>query len=196
MGRPPTNKRQRLVNAAIEQFHQKGYANTSLADVAEAARISTGNVFYYFRTKSDLARAVVYEWCSLLAGYLEALETEDDPWRRLESFIEQARTMSELYVKLGCPLAGLNRDLRQESDALKSDTTRMYEVQFRWLAAQFELAGMSLVSSREHSRSLMASYHGSLLLAYAQNDPSLINGEVERLKHWLRRIRVTSDQNA
>lgn len=195
MGRPATDKHQRLVTAAIGQFHRKGYANTSLGDVAQAAGISTGNVFYYFKTKSDLARAVVDEWCTLLAGYLKALETENDPWRRLEDFIEQARTMAELYVSLGCPLAGLTRDLRQESDALKSDVTRIYEVQFRWLAAQFQLAGIPRISSEENSRCLMAGYHGSILLAYTQNDPSLINGEVERLKSWLHQIRVASARN-
>ena len=30
--------------------------------------------------------------------------------------------------------------------------------------------------------SMMAGYHGSITLAYAQNDPSFLEGEVKRLK--------------
>jgi len=189
VGRPATDKRERLVSAAIERFHRKGYARTSLADVAKAAGISTGNVFYYFKAKDDLARAVVDEWCRLLAGYLEALEPERDPWQRLEGFVEQARVMREMYVTLGCPLAGLTRDLRQEGDALKSEVARIYAVQFQWLAAQFQLAGFSPADAEEHSRSLMTRYHGSILLAYAQNEDGMIDREVTSLKTWLREIR-------
>ncbi len=100
MGRPATDKRQRLVTAAIEQFHRNGYARTSLADVAKAAGLSVGNVFYYFKAKDDLARAVIDAWCALLAGYLVDLDCETDPWRRLARFINQASVMRELYVTL------------------------------------------------------------------------------------------------
>jgi TetR/AcrR family transcriptional repressor of nem operon len=69
MGRPASDKRERPVFSAIEQFHQNGYARTSLVDVAKAADLSAGNIFYYFKAKDDLARAVIDEWCSRLARY-------------------------------------------------------------------------------------------------------------------------------
>ena len=50
MGRPATDKREKLVAAAMDRFHAQGYEGTSLADVAAAAGLSAGNVFYYFRT--------------------------------------------------------------------------------------------------------------------------------------------------
>ena len=161
MGRPATDKRQRLVAAAIEQFHQKGYARTSLADVAKAAGVSAGNIFYYFKTKDDLARAVIDEWCALLTGYLTDLESKTDPWRRIDGFIQQAHLMRELYVSLGCPLAGLTRDLRRESSEVKDEVGRVYDVQFQWLAAQFAQGGASSAVAKRHSRQLMTSYHGS-----------------------------------
>jgi TetR/AcrR family transcriptional regulator, transcriptional repressor for nem operon len=197
MGRPASDKRERLVFSAIDQFHRNGYARTSLVDVAKAADLSAGNVFYYFKAKDDLARAVIDEWCSRLARSLAVLEDRtDDPWRRLQAFVEQAHTLSEVYVALGCPLAGLTRDLRQESDALKTDVAKVYSVQFHWLAHQLRLAGLSMAVAKENSRSLMAGYHGSILLAYAQNDPSLIEGEVKRLKKWLREIRVLLERGS
>lgn len=192
MGRPATDKRQRLVAAAIEQFHRKGYARTSLADVAKAAGLSAGNIFYYFKAKDDLAKAAIDEWCALLTGYLSDLESEADTWRRLEGFIDQAHLMRELYITLGCPLAGLTCDLRRESDELKGEVARIYGVQFQWLATQFERGGVSSRKAREHSRCLMTGYHGSILLAYAQADVLLIDEEIDRLKSWLRTIERAS----
>ena len=189
MGRAATDKRDRLVTAAIERFHQQGYARTSLAEVAKTASVAPGNVFYYFKTKEDLARAVVDEWCRLLAGNLAALDAEPDPWRRLEGFIEQAYTRREMYVVWGCPLGGLTRDLRQENDVFKRDVARIYGVQFAWLRAQFEFLGFHRTVSKNHSRFLLAGYQGAILLAFAQNDGAFIDQEATSLKSWLTDLR-------
>ena len=196
MGRPATDKRQRLVTAAIEQFHRKGYAQTSIADVAKAAGLSAGNVFYYFKAKEDLARATIDEWCALLTGYLSDLEAEADPWRRLAGFINQASVMRELYVTLGCPMAGLTRDLRREGDALKGEVARIYGVQLQWLAAQFAQGGASSAVAKGYARELMTRHHGAILLAYTQADTSFIDQEAARLRKWLRLVRDGFVQNS
>ena len=185
MSRPRTDKRQRLVTAAIEQFHRKGYARTSLADVAKSAGISAGNVFYYFKAKDELAQAVIDEWCALLSRYLAELESQEDAWQRIGGFIRQARLMCDIYISLGCPLAGITRDLRQESEELKDEVTRIYDTQVQWLVKEFCRGGASQIDAEKFSRTLMTRYHGAILLACAQNDASLIEDEVKSLTEWL-----------
>jgi TetR/AcrR family transcriptional repressor of nem operon len=188
MGRPATDKKARLVAAAVEQFQRKGYARSSLADIAKTAGIPPGNVFYFFKTKKDLARAVVDEWCRLLGQYLERLEVLPNHRQRIEGFIDQASTISTMYVTLGCPLAGLTRDLRLEGATLESEAGRVYAVQFSWLQSQFVACGFPPAQARAHARFLMAGYHGAILLAYAKSDPGLIEDEVVSLKDWLTRL--------
>jgi hypothetical protein len=94
--------------------------------------------------------------------------------------------MKDIYVTLGCPLAGLTRDLRQESNALKDEVARIYETQIDWLAKEFRRGGASQKDAASLSRTLMAAHHGSILLAFAQSDASIIDDEVERLTKWLR----------
>ncbi len=192
MGRPATGKRQRLVAAAIEQFHRQGYARTSLAAVAQAAGLSAGNIFYYFKAKDDLASAVIDEWCAVQAGYLAQLESEACGWQRIEGFLQQAQVMRDVYVTLGCPLAGLTRDLRRESDALNGEVARVYAVQFQWLATQFARCGATPARAEDYSRTLMTDYHGAILLAYTQADASLIDDAVERLRNWIEALRAAS----
>ena len=56
--RPP-GKRQRLIAAASQLLHQQGVEKTTLADIAQAADVPAGNVYYYFKTKDDIIAAVV-----------------------------------------------------------------------------------------------------------------------------------------
>ncbi|MBO0730160.1 MAG: helix-turn-helix transcriptional regulator, partial [Acidimicrobiaceae bacterium] len=52
--RPKAGKRERLVAAARDVCHRQGVEKTTLADIAEAADVPVGNVYYYFKTKDDL----------------------------------------------------------------------------------------------------------------------------------------------
>ena len=53
--------RQQILNAALKRFAQKGYAGASIQEIVDAARVSKPALYYYFRNKADLYRALV-EW--------------------------------------------------------------------------------------------------------------------------------------
>jgi AcrR family transcriptional regulator len=48
-----------LLAAALEVFARKGFRSASMAEIAFAARVSTGNIYRYFENKSALYEAVV-----------------------------------------------------------------------------------------------------------------------------------------
>jgi AcrR family transcriptional regulator len=50
-----------LVEAARQQFAAKGYAETSIDNVLEAAGVTRGALYHHFATKSELFRAVFEE---------------------------------------------------------------------------------------------------------------------------------------
>lgn len=47
-------KRQQIIEAATQVIVQKGIDKTSLTDIAKAAGISKGSLYYYYATKTDL----------------------------------------------------------------------------------------------------------------------------------------------
>jgi len=47
-------KRQQIIEAATQVIVQKGIDKTSLTDIAQAAGISKGSLYYYYATKNDL----------------------------------------------------------------------------------------------------------------------------------------------
>ena len=51
MAKTQADKRARLIETAMKLAYQHGFRDTSLADIAEAAHVPLGNVYYYFKTK-------------------------------------------------------------------------------------------------------------------------------------------------
>jgi len=57
--RMASDTRQRILQTALKRFAEKGYAGTSVQDLAAAARVSKPVLYYYFRNKADLYGALV-----------------------------------------------------------------------------------------------------------------------------------------
>jgi AcrR family transcriptional regulator len=52
-------KRQAILNAATFLFAEKGFNETSIAEVARMTQAAEGTIFYHFKTKNDLFLAVL-----------------------------------------------------------------------------------------------------------------------------------------
>jgi TetR/AcrR family transcriptional regulator len=56
-----SNSRDRLLDAALTLFLERGFAATRVDDIAQKAAVSKGCVYLYFRTKQEIFEAVVDE---------------------------------------------------------------------------------------------------------------------------------------
>ena len=54
--------RRRILDAALALFNEQGTAQVTTNHVAAAAGLSPGNLYYWFRDKRDLVRALVEPW--------------------------------------------------------------------------------------------------------------------------------------
>lgn len=71
--------RERILEAALEQFADRGYAAVSVDDVARAAGVTKGAVYYWFADKDDLGRDLQHElYGRLTTASLHALDPEGD----------------------------------------------------------------------------------------------------------------------
>jgi len=84
--------RSALVDSAVELFTKRGYAGTSLDEVAKRARVTKGALYHHFSGKQALFEAAFEQVESLVYDRLHALMTgEGPPWERamggLQEFI-------------------------------------------------------------------------------------------------------------
>ena len=62
--------RQRICQAAFQQFGTRGYSCTSIQDIADAADVKKSILYYYFASKEDLYQSLLVESASHLRGLL------------------------------------------------------------------------------------------------------------------------------
>src|ERR1700738_3141680 len=92
----PARKRERLVAGASKLLHHNGVAATSLAEIAQAADVPLGNVYYYFKSKDDLIRAVLAEHIEEVDTMLNTLDAIPAPADRLKARVGGGATRGEV----------------------------------------------------------------------------------------------------
>src|SRR5689334_8045686 len=106
------NKRERQIDSAASLFHKNGMHVTSLADIAKDADIPIGNVYYYFKTKEELALASTEKRREQFkAGFALLDEAIDDPRQRLIEATRYYEKVGDEYARYGCPIGKIIEDL-------------------------------------------------------------------------------------
>jgi AcrR family transcriptional regulator len=81
--------RERIVSSALRHFAEKGYAGTSLREIAEAARTTKPMIYYYFKSKEGLYISTLGDLLQEFADAIDqATHPDDDPCTKLESFCD------------------------------------------------------------------------------------------------------------
>lgn len=80
------NRLSDVLDAAARLFAAKGYAATSMRDIARACGMLPGSLYYHFPAKEDLLVAVYEAGVRELIGPVRAAAArEGDAWQRLEA---------------------------------------------------------------------------------------------------------------
>ncbi|MFQ6677513.1 MAG: TetR/AcrR family transcriptional regulator [Fidelibacterota bacterium] len=82
--------RTQIIRAALDQFIQNGYRDTSIQMIAVSAGISKGLVYNYFDSKEAILKAVLENSFSDIESKLKILNSIGDPRKRLAHHIEKA----------------------------------------------------------------------------------------------------------
>jgi AcrR family transcriptional regulator len=93
--------REALARAGLELFAERGYDQTTLAEIADAAGVSTRTIFAYFPSKEDILFAALQATCDALVRALEERPAGIDALSALREFIlSSAHEKTELDHKL------------------------------------------------------------------------------------------------
>lgn len=125
--------RSQILETALDLFRERGYEETTMRAIADAAGVAVGNAYYYFKSKEHLIQAF-YERTHQdhLAASREVLERERGLRERLVGVMQAKldtimpfhRFAGVLFKTAGNPLSPLNpfsdesQPIRQQSTAL------------------------------------------------------------------------------
>lgn len=91
------DKQEMIIEAALEVFREKGYANARMADIARRAGVSYGLVYHYFGSKEVLFDLIVEQWWSDLYSMMNREKASDDVLR--EKLIHIIQFFLDTYVQ-------------------------------------------------------------------------------------------------
>ncbi|MEM1110964.1 MAG: TetR/AcrR family transcriptional regulator [Pseudomonadota bacterium] len=134
------NRLKAVLDAGAMLFATKGYKATTMRDIASAAGMLPGSLYYHFASKQDLLLAVYQQAVDEIRTRTEAAAAaEAEPWSRLEaavvSHVETILDESN-YAKVMIGVVPLDApDIADELTALRDG----YERSFKTLIAALPL---------------------------------------------------------
>jgi len=181
---PRPGKRERLIAAATRLVHQQGTERTTLADIADAADVPAGNVYYYFKTKDDVLAAVIEAHAQQVKTTLAAIDARHRTAKsRLKAFVREFTAQSEVVARYGCPLGSLCSELDKRVRQPGLPVAELMRLPIEWAEEQFRSLGRP--DARDLAFDLLAAYEGSALLANTMQDPGVLSGAARRLDRWI-----------
>ena len=186
-------KRERLTSAAAELAHRQGYRHTTLADLAEASAVPLGNIYYYFKSKDDIGRAVLERRLGEVEMMVQMLSGLPTPLERLLAFVENSIGNAPLVAAQGCPLGSLSAELSKDGGDWTAPARGLLGGPMAWMETQFAQMGLT-GEAADLALQLQSSLQGASLLAQSLHDPDLLVREGRRLQNWLQAL--SGDQAA
>jgi AcrR family transcriptional regulator len=187
-------KRERLVAAACELVYRRGVERTTLADIAQAADVPVGNIYYYFKTKDDIIAAVTQARVDQLEVAFAALAAgHRSPKARLTALVGVVAEQGRTIAQSGCPYGTLCSELVKRVDGLEPLASRLMHVLLGWVEQQFRAMGRR--DAHDLAVEFVVAYQGSAVLTSALGQPELMARQARRLERWIDALTTSTDRS-
>jgi TetR/AcrR family transcriptional repressor of nem operon len=178
------DKRLRLVEAADELIYQQTFNSTTLADIASRADVPLGNVYYYFKTKDEILKAVVQKRELELQTLFTTWDQLPNVKDRLRSYIAQSIEGSDTIARFGCTLGSLCQELGKHSGDIAALGSALMRKSLSWVETQFKALGKG-ERSLTLAEYLIANIQGASLVTLTFKDPKFLQKQSKNLELWL-----------
>lgn len=161
MGRPSTNTKQKLIDAASELIWQNSYGSVSVDDICKDANVKKGSFYHYFKSKSELAVAVMdncfQESKPVFDEIFSPTRAPCDRFLKLADFAleTQMEAIEKYGFVCGCPCASLGSEMAMQDEIIRDKVNdvfalydKYYEQAIRDLIADGEIPDDIDVKSR------------------------------------------------
>lgn len=184
MGRT-SDARAKVLRAAHELIERRGYSGLGVAEICTAAGVPKGSFYYFFESKQAMAQAVIEEhWAAQRAQWAAILGGPEPPLQRLKRLFEataavQQGSQSEGGSVTGCLFGNLALELSTQDEAVRGRLQEIFDAQITMVEAVIVAAGregaVSVASTHDAARGIVAQLEGLVLFAKLLNDPAQLN---------------------
>ncbi len=184
-----TDKRVRLIEAAMILIHQQSFNLTTLADIAHKADVPLGNVYYYFKKKEDIGEAVIEKLAAIYSELLKSLDEIPNHLDRLKALLKHTISEENLeqVARYGCQVGGLCQELSKQGGPLADRAAKLLYDLINWAEVQFNAIGCG-AESANFALTLVSGIQGTYLLTHTFKDPQFSIRQSNILLKWLETV--------
>lgn len=180
--------KQRIVLAANQLFYSKGFSQTSFTDVVAEADVPRGNIYYYFKSKEEILKAVIRYRLDTISGMLAEWDrTIREPQKRLERFVRIMYDSTPALLRSGCPMGSLAMEFAKGGQELREQAKMLFDIFQRWLANQFSDLGYA-DESHDLSLQLLARGQGLIVVSQVYQDAGFLERGTQELNRWINEL--------
>ena len=169
-----------ILAGAAAAFQESGFAGASLSKISALSGISQGSMYFHFKSKEQIALAVMHEQHVRTYQKIENARQETaDPF---EQMIRTSRALCDLLAEDDVVRAGM--ELTLENNALREESYGFYDRWFSRIEAILDRARedgilVTPLSSAELSRSMVGYFTGSDLVCRSSQTESDLLASIE-----------------
>jgi TetR/AcrR family transcriptional repressor of nem operon len=189
-----SSTRERLLEAAIGLSLEKGFGDTTVAEVCERAELTKGAFFHYFNDKEAMGKAVLEQWIADgNANYgCAPFWKLADPLERVYGYIDFTAELTRTGP-CGCLVGIYSQELWQSQPELRSDCEAAFTAWAEGLAQLFDEAKArhapkASFDPRGLAYHFIAVFEGGLILARAYRRPDVVGEQLEHFKRYVKSL--------
>lgn len=137
--------RNRILDAALRLFRERGFEQTTMRDVAAEAGVATGAAYYYYRSKEDLVMAFYLRTDEEARDdFANAVSSSKELKKRIRGIIETKFEQFEEHRSLLTALLKAGVDPRDRLSPFGEETKAVREENIAWFARALESADVAI----------------------------------------------------
>ena len=166
--------RELLLDSAFATFYQYGYQGANIASILKDVGINKGSMYHFFKSKKELALAVVEERINrkLIDKYAKVLDTQ----KPIKVLFDTLREATET-LPYGCPLNKMSQEMVYIDESFKMLLSKVYaafeDAIEKILIKGIENGEIKSCETNETAKLIIATYEGALMVYHLNQDKKM-----------------------
>lgn len=184
--------RSRIVAAAAGLMFERGVAGTSVEDVQKEAKVSSSQLYHYFKEKRELVQAVILFQTEQVLGAQEPLLSHLDSMEALQTWRDAVIQLQvDREYQGGCPIGSLASELADMEPAARTALAACF---LQWEQAISQ--GLRAMHARGEMRAdadpdrlalaLLTALQGGLLMTQVRKDICALEAVLDAILEHIR----------
>ena len=168
------DNREKVIETAQRLLREQGYHATGIQAILAESRVSRSNLYYHFRSKRELAEAVIARWREgLEKQFADTIAGESSYRRQVERFVQLFIDIQQSDTFAVCPFGRLAMELGDREPELRKRINQVFD-SFRDALSDLIARGVAAgefkadTDPRRLANALLVAIEGGIVLSRAQ----------------------------